>query len=46
MKKKQESRYILTYIEFFEIFEQIFMNKDYPNEIRLVDQYSVNEELL
>ncbi|CAD8054444.1 unnamed protein product [Paramecium sonneborni] len=46
LKKQQESRYILTYIEFFEIFEQIFMNKDQPNEIRLVDQYSVNEELL
>ncbi|CAD8076694.1 unnamed protein product [Paramecium sonneborni] len=46
LKKQQESRYILTYIEFFELFEQIFMNKDKPNEIRLVDQYSVNEELL
>ncbi|CAD8142947.1 unnamed protein product [Paramecium octaurelia] len=46
LKKKQESRYILTYIEFFEIFEQIFMNKEKPNEIRLVDQYTVNEEFL
>lgn len=37
LKKKQKSRYILTYIDCFEKFEAIFMNHTYPEEQRLVD---------
>jgi len=47
LKKRQNSRYIMKYIDCFVKFEKIFMNpnKEYNGD-RLVDQYHVNEELL
>ncbi|KAM3128934.1 hypothetical protein pb186bvf_018991 [Paramecium bursaria] len=44
--KTQESRFIINYMECFEQFELIFMNKLDNNETRIVDKYEVDENLI
>lgn len=45
LKKRHKSRYILKYIECFEKFQSIFMNR-ISETGRIVDQYSVDEDKL